>query len=146
MDRVHRLKWEINGLLIKEEKMLKQRSRALWLHEGDQSTRFFHNHASHRFRRNRIEELQNGEGVMCLDEEEITQILVTYYQELFHSANPSNLESVLEAVPTLITPNLNDLLTAEFVKDEVDEALKQMDPLKAPGLDGLPPLFFQKFW
>ena len=72
--------------------------------------------------------------------------MVTYYQKLFHSANPSNLESVLEAIPTLITPDLNDLLTVEFVKDEVDEALKQMDPLKAPGLDGLPPLFFQKFW
>ena len=71
MDRVHRLKWEINGWLIKEEKMWKQRSRALWLHEGYQNTRFFHNHASHRFRRNRIEELQNGEGVMCLDKEEI---------------------------------------------------------------------------
>ena len=41
MDRVHRLKWEINGLLIKEEKMWKQRSKALWLHEGDQNTRFF---------------------------------------------------------------------------------------------------------
>lgn len=107
---------------------------------------FFHNHASHRFRRNQIDELQNGEGVMCLDEEEIAQILVTHYQELFHSANPSNLESVLEVIPTLITPDLNDLLTAEFVKDEVDEALKQMDPLKAPGPDRLPPLFFQKFW
>lgn len=83
---------------------------------------------------------------MCLDKEEIAQILVTHYQELFHSANPSNLESVLEAIPTLITPDLNDLLTAEFVKDEVDEALKQMDPLKAPRPDRLPPLFFQKFW
>ena len=71
MGRVNRLKWEINGLLIKEENMWKQRLRALWLHEGDQNTRFFHNQASHKFRRNRIEELQNGEGVMCSDEEEI---------------------------------------------------------------------------
>ena len=38
------------------------------------------------------------------------------------------------------------MLSVEFVKKEVDEALKQMDPLKAPGPDGLPPLFFQKFW
>ena len=38
------------------------------------------------------------------------------------------------------------MLSVEFVKEEVDEALKQMDPLKALGPDGLPPLFFQKFW
>ena len=72
---------------------------------------------------------------MCSDEEEIAQILVTHYQELFHSTNPSNLESVLDAIPTLIMSDLNDLFTAEFVRDEMDEALKQIDPLKAPRPD-----------
>ena len=48
MEAINRLKYEINGLLIKEEKMWKQRSRALWLKEGDQNTKFFHNQASHR--------------------------------------------------------------------------------------------------
>lgn len=82
---------------------------------------------------------------MCSNKEEIAQILVTHYQELFHSANPSNLEYVLEEISTFITLDLNDMLMAEFVRDEVDETLKQMDPLKAPGPNGLPPLFFQKF-
>ena len=79
MEIVNRLKWEINGLLIKEEKMWKQRSRALWLQEGDQNTKFFHNKASHRYKRNRIEELKNEAGVVCTDEEEISKILIDYY-------------------------------------------------------------------
>ena len=35
---------------------------------------------------------------------------------------------------------------APFREDEVKEALKQMAPLKALGLDGMPPLFYQHFW
>ena len=38
------------------------------------------------------------------------------------------------------------MLAAKFVKAEIDEALQQMEPLKALGPDGLPPLFYQKLW
>ena len=43
----------------------------------------------------------------------------------------------------LIGPNM---LTSEFQGIEVFQALKQMYPTKAPGPDGMPPLFFQHFW
>ena len=56
------------------------------------------------------------------------------------------MEEVLRAVPTMITEEQNAMLAAEFVKAEVDEALRQMEPLKASGPNGLPPLFYQKFW
>ena len=55
------------------------------------------------------------------------------------------MEEVLRAVPTIITEEQNAMLATEFVKAEVEEALKQMEPLKALGPDGLPPLFYQKF-
>ena len=45
--RVVRLKKEISKLLVREELMWKQRSRSLWLQEGDNNTRYFHSRASH---------------------------------------------------------------------------------------------------
>ena len=41
---------------------------------------------------------------------------------------------------------MNDILMDEFHIEEVEVALKQMAPLKAPGPDGMPPLFYQSYW
>lgn len=41
---------------------------------------------------------------------------------------------------------MNQWLTRDFTESEVRVALKQMYSLKAPGPNGMPPLFFQKFW
>ena len=41
---------------------------------------------------------------------------------------------------------MNASLCCDFEAWEVESALKQMAPLKAPGPDGMPPLFYQNFW
>jgi hypothetical protein len=56
------------------------------------------------------------------------------------------VEQVVECIPQVVTLEMNALLTCEFTSEEVVMALKQMGPLKAPGPDGLPPLFYQKYW
>ena len=38
------------------------------------------------------------------------------------------------------------MLLEEFTQDEVKKALFQMNPTKAPGPDGMNPLFFKKYW
>ena len=46
----------------------------------------------------------------------------------------------------MVTDEMNAELVKEFTALEVKEALNQMAPLKAPGSDGMPPLFYQHFW
>ena len=41
---------------------------------------------------------------------------------------------------------MNSSLCCEFKEEEVLSAMKQMAPLKAPGPDGMPSLFYQHFW
>lgn len=67
-----------------------------------------------------------------------------YFQQLFQSSNPdsTHIEAVLEATPRIVTAEMNQALLANFIKLEVDLALQQMTPLKALGLDGMPPIFY----
>jgi hypothetical protein len=46
----------------------------------------------------------------------------------------------------VVTEEMNNQLIKEFTAEEVDVALKQMAPLKAPGPDDLPPIFYQQYW
>lgn len=41
---------------------------------------------------------------------------------------------------------MNSRLTRVLSREEVKQAVFQMDPIKAPGLDGFTPVFFQRYW
>ncbi|KAL0014227.1 hypothetical protein SO802_001296 [Lithocarpus litseifolius] len=145
-DRVLAIKKDISVLLVQEEKLWQQRSHAHWLSSGDKNTSFFHSKASQRYRRNKIEGIRDYNGNLCVDKEEISDLLVSYYQQLFTTSKPNGIKDVLEVVSHVITEEMNADLTREFTKADVDFALKQMAPLKAPGPDGMPPIFYQHYW
>ena len=49
-------------------------------------------------------------------------------------------------VQPCINEEENSFLTTEYTAEEVHQAIKQMHPSKAPKLDGMPALFYQKYW
>ena len=71
--------------------------------------------------------------------------MIKLYQKLFTSSEPVNLDEILEKIPTMVTEEMNSELLKEFTVEEVENALKQMAPLKSPGPDGMPPLFYQSY-
>ena len=69
-----------------------------------------------------------------------------FYQELFTTSSPDSFEEILEQIPQVVSVDMNQELTREFMAEEVEIALKQMAPLKSSGPDGMPPLFYQNYW
>ena len=72
-------------------------------------------------------------------------MFIEYYSDLFTSSAPSEFTEIMEAVQPRVTQSMNSMLVKEFQAGEVHKALKQMYPLKAPGPDGMPPLFSKNF-
>lgn len=133
-------------LLKVEETMWRQRSRALWLKEGDKNTKFFHGKAKQRGKTNKIKKLKNEEGIWKHGEENVENVLIQFFDELFSSSNPMGVEDVCQVVQGRLNEEQKQWCNGKFTHEEVKEALDQMHPLKAPGPDGLPALFFQKYW
>nr|XP_023894138.1 uncharacterized protein LOC112006071 [Quercus suber] len=130
----------------REERMWRQRSRFTYITEGDRNTCFFHSRATQRKRRNCIKNICNHEDEMCTDQEQIAATFVEFYKHLFTSSTPEMNSADLDSIPQVVTREMNEILVGEFQEWEVEAALNQMGPLKAPGPDGMPPLFYQKFW
>ena len=80
------------------------------------------------------------------DEAKVGDIAIDYFEKLFTSSSPEDFTNILSAIQPKVTTTMNEELTRTFIAQEIRVALKQMYPLKAPGLDGMPPIFFQHFW
>lgn len=62
------------------------------------------------------------------------------------SNHHSTDEEILDAIENRVMEDMNVSLRRDFDADEIKGVVFQMEPSTSPGPDGLPPLFFQKFW
>ena len=122
--RVRELKSEIEILLDRENQMWIQHSKIQWAVQGDCNTRFFHSKATNRYRKNYIHKLRNPNGQWSANNEEVADIIIQYYKELFTSANPMFPEEVLLTIETRVSAQMNEKLSADFKVWEVHEAVK----------------------
>lgn len=80
------------------------------------------------------------------DVEQIGQIFVGYFDQLFTTSRPRVERVLIDVVHAKATERMNSTLIQEFHAMEVEKALKQIHHLTAPGSDNMPPLFYHHFW
>ncbi|GJS79449.1 reverse transcriptase [Tanacetum coccineum] len=96
-----------------------QRSRVQWLHEGDKNTRFFYSRASNRRRRNSILRLKGPDGRWVEEHDEVCNLVLGYFSELFSSLSPQDCESALNEIDRSLTDNERQALERRVTSSEV---------------------------
>jgi hypothetical protein len=86
------------------------------------------------------------DGRLCVTQADIESAFVDYFQELFTAGDSLEVEACTKPVERKVNSQMNQKLLADFTRSEIFDALQQMAPMKAPGLDGFPTCFFQQNW
>ena len=137
-------KIEVVRLAHLAETSWRQKSRVLWLQEGDNNTKFFHRMANSNRRRNYMGSLE-VDGVLYEEKEEVKQQIVNFYSSLYQE-NESWRPMVDGLSFNSIGAAARLHIERPFELEEVLQVLKDVQGDKAPGPDGFSMTFFQKCW
>ena len=137
---------ELDELLLWEEIMWRQTSRATYLREGDRNTKWFQRKATWRQKKKSILKLRDENCNWVEDTSGLHAITNSYFSNLYTSEDNTDPMDILELVSTRVNGDMNSELIKSFSDKEIGDALFQIGPLKAPGPDGFPARFFQRNW
>lgn len=137
----------------REKEYWKQKSRELWLKQGDKNTKFFHASTKQRKASNVIFSIKHVDTWVLIKNLVDNQDGVKFCKNLLapplSNLDPfwkNNVELLLQSIPPLISDQDNKVLLTPFTVEEVYKVVFSLSPDKAPGPDGFAALFFQKCW
>lgn len=145
LSKVSELRQTLSNSLAQEEVYWRQRSRITWLKEGDSNTKFFHAVANGRRNRNFISHIVHNHSTYN-ETRDIGKIFTSLFRSQFGTKSHSRFHFDWDRL--LLNKDMIDLtaLEAPFTQDEIKRATFELGADKAPGPDGFPIFFFQKFW
>ena len=125
--------------------MFRQKSRESWLHLGDRNSKFFHSIVKVKTARNHISSLISDNGSPISNHQELKDMASEFYKKLFNHTGYWNLFPKL--VPKRrLTAEAATWMERDVNAKEIQKAVFDIHPEKAPGPDGYNALFFQKNW
>ena len=127
-----------------EEVSWRQKSREIWLKEGDRNTGFFHRMANSHRRRNSISSISIN-GRRLVKEAEVKEGLVGAFQSLLSASNnwcPPYPDLCFNLIGADQTAKLEEM----FTEEEVLATVSGLNDDKAPGPDGFPIAFWSFSW
>ena len=99
---------ELEEWQAREDIKWKQKSRELWLKEGDHNSKFFHASTIIRRRKNNIAEIKLENGNYIYEKENIEKYFEKHFQELSNSSTPNFPRDLENLISPCIEPEENE--------------------------------------
>lgn len=90
--------------------------------------------------------LHDKEGRPKTSIEDIKNVITDFYADLFSTSRASIGFPQLDMVENRFDEDMLADFTRPYSRDEIVQALKEMHPCKSLGPDGLPALFYKRYW
>ncbi|GJS98847.1 reverse transcriptase [Tanacetum coccineum] len=96
--------------------------------------------------------LKNGHGEWVEDPHVLNQLIRNHFEDVYRSCSSSgtrDFSDILACVESVVSNNINSSLESPVTNCEIHKAVKELGALgalKAPGKDGFPGPFFQRYW
>ncbi|XP_060200417.1 uncharacterized protein LOC132628671 [Lycium barbarum] len=145
-EKLQKVQAEMTRSLHIEEEYWKKKYGMTWFQERDKNYKFFHAHVKGRRKRLQLKRIQNSQGQWLETEHEIAEEAVRFYQAQFHETVVPTQFDILKHVPSMVTDEQNEELTADPTMEEVKHAVFGLNNASAGGPDGFTSIFFQACW
>uniref|UniRef100_A0A2N9EHP5 Reverse transcriptase domain-containing protein n=1 Tax=Fagus sylvatica TaxID=28930 RepID=A0A2N9EHP5_FAGSY len=150
----------LEKVILMDEISWRQKSRVLWLKEGDKNSSFFHRIANSNRNANTIGHLIIN-GTTSTDQDEIREHIAQFYEQLytedgrrrpfldgihFSFISDEDAKWFLRAFLLLMRMEMLSKVERPFDEDEIAKVVQGCNGDKAPGPDGFSLAFFQHCW
>ena len=142
---------------VKLDKIIRQeiqgaitRSKIQWTEEGERSTKFFFGLEKSSAKKKAITRLVDGEGNELVNQRDISDHVVNFYQRLYTANYVGNQSDMSEYISSsnlnVIDSDLRNSIDGNITLLECEEVIKKFKNNKSPGWDGLTAEFYKCFW
>lgn len=129
---------------MQEEVHWFQKSRCKLNLLGDRNIKYFHTATVIRRSKNRNSALKEFDGEWANDQQRLREIVIQFSSKLYLEENQVAPSYEVVGCFSNLPGQARREWELDVTEDEVKNSLFQMNPYKAPGVDGLQALFYQK--
>jgi hypothetical protein len=149
LNTVKDLEEERNRLLLVEEELWRQKSRAIWIKCGDRNTKFFHHFASYRRNHKHIWELKMDTDDIITGQDKLIPEAYHYFKNSYSDPGLTNFHdqaTIIGIFPRLVSEVEAKQLNGACTKEEIWKVLNSFKRDKIPGPDGWTVEFYLHFF